>query len=194
MTTPLIIKARQFAFQQHEGQVRKGKAVPFTNHLEAVAEIVSQLTDKEQLIAGAYLHDVVEDTPTTLEELVEIFGKQVANLVALESEEKEAEISPDKTWRKRKERQLETLRQLKGSEQEVYYIALGDKLANSREMLQDYQEVGDTLWERFNNPNPEDHYWYYHSFADIIGTHPLLAKSDPYKELVATIAQLFLST
>ncbi|WEG73068.1 HD domain-containing protein [Vagococcus intermedius] len=191
MTTALIKKARQFAFQQHKGQIRKGKLEPFSKHLEAVAEIVSQLTDDEELIAGAYLHDVVEDTPVTLEEIDVLFGKQVAKLVALESEAKESDVLPSKTWHKRKENQLQTLRGLKGSEQEVYYIALGDKLANSREMLRDYEEVGDKLWERFNNPNPQDHYWYYQSFADIIGAHPLLAKSAPYKELLATLTQLF---
>lgn len=191
MTPSLINDAREFAFKYHEGQFRKGKEEPFTNHLVAVAEIVSKLTTDERLIAGAYLHDVVEDTPATLEQIAALFGEKVARLVALESENKEPSLAANHTWRKRKETQLKVLRELEAEERDVYYIALADKLANSQEMLRDYEVVGMALWQRFNNPNPEEHYWYYRSFAEIIGTHPILKKSQAYDELLATIQKLW---
>jgi GTP pyrophosphokinase len=82
MTHELIVKARAFAKVRHEGQIRDDGQDYFKAHLERVASAVTALRpDDNELIAAAYLHDTLEDTPTTLEELEREFGARVARIV-----------------------------------------------------------------------------------------------------------------
>lgn len=76
----LIIKAKKFAAIKHRGQLYDG-GEPFTVHPEKVAEILSLVTQDVNLIAAAHLHDTLEDTETTYEELVREFNKDIADLV-----------------------------------------------------------------------------------------------------------------
>ena len=79
----LIDRARQFASAAHRnvGQLRKYSGQPYEEHLRKVAEIVSRATDDAEMIAAAWLHDVVEDTPTTIEDVERAFGPGVRALV-----------------------------------------------------------------------------------------------------------------
>ncbi len=78
----LVLKARTFAVGRHGRQMRKYVNELLSRHLEAV---VSHLVDHdildEEVLAAAYLHDVLEDTATTVEELMAVFGARVAELV-----------------------------------------------------------------------------------------------------------------
>lgn len=71
----------EFARTAHEGQVRKYTGEPYINHPFAVAESVADHVDDKVAIAAAVLHDTVEDTDVTLEEIVEKFGERVAEYV-----------------------------------------------------------------------------------------------------------------
>lgn len=84
----LLDKAIVFATREHEGQYRKGTKIPYILHPLEAAAIVGTMTTDDELIAGAVLHDVVEDTETTVEDIRELFGERVAQLVASESENK----------------------------------------------------------------------------------------------------------
>jgi len=76
----MISKAMMFAFEKHRGQLcDEGK--PYILHPFKVADIVRLVTDDKEIIAAAYLHDTIEDTATTYDELVEEFSKRVADLV-----------------------------------------------------------------------------------------------------------------
>ena len=79
----LIKKAQDFATTEHQriNHVRKYSNQPYQTHLQAVAKLVSTVTDDEQMIAAAWLHDTVEDTPATLGDIEESFGVQIAELV-----------------------------------------------------------------------------------------------------------------
>lgn len=76
--------------------MRKGSKIPYIYHPMEVALIVAQMTDDPEVIAAAYLHDVLEDTSVTPEELERTFGGRILSLVQEESEDKE------RTWRERK--------------------------------------------------------------------------------------------
>lgn len=80
----LVAKAAEFARLAHEsiGQRRKYTNEPYIAHPQAVAATVADVTDDAVIIAAAWLHDVVEDTPITLEQLTEEFGTEVAGLVS----------------------------------------------------------------------------------------------------------------
>lgn len=79
----LIERARTFATSAHQriDQRRKYNDQPYQVHLERVARLVSSVTHDEEMIAAAWLHDVVEDTPATMEDVESEFGAPVAGLV-----------------------------------------------------------------------------------------------------------------
>lgn len=183
----MVNKAKEYACLMHKGQVRKGKETPFTNHLDEAFEIAQSLTNDEVILAATYLHDVVEDTPATIEDIRELFGDEVAYYVNLETEDKREHLSSRDTWRIRKEEQLKNLNNHKTKELTI--IVLADKLANTNEMVNDYKMVGDELWKRFNNNNVDELGWYYQSMAKIIGEFH--SESDAYNQLIMNINFLF---
>jgi guanosine-3',5'-bis(diphosphate) 3'-pyrophosphohydrolase len=73
--------AKAFAYERHFGQLDDSGAPYFTAHVEHVVRIVSQVTNNPDILAAAYLHDLLEDTETTYEELVGLFGGRVAGYV-----------------------------------------------------------------------------------------------------------------
>lgn len=147
----MIRKAAEFAAKAHAGTMRKGSGIPYIYHPMEVALIVAQMTDDPEVIAAAYLHDVLEDTQVTPEEMEKEFGSRVLALVSAETEDKSL------TWRERKEN---TIRHLKTASYEVKLLTLGDKLSNMRSTARDYMVVGDVLWDRFNEKDREWHKWY----------------------------------
>lgn len=80
MNSQLIMKARAFAYEKHKTQVDdEGK--PYMYHIEQVVRLLNQVTYDEDTICAAYLHDTLEDTDTTIQELQVHFGHDIANLV-----------------------------------------------------------------------------------------------------------------
>ena len=79
----IIRLAEEFAIHAHGSidQRRKYSGKPYIVHPKAVAEIVASVTDDVEMISAAWLHDVVEDTPVTLDEIISIFGRGIASLV-----------------------------------------------------------------------------------------------------------------
>ena len=77
----LAYKAMVFAQKKHRGQKDDEDEDYFLAHIRVVAELIAEVTDDDEIIAAAYLHDTLEDTATTLAELEERFGKRVASLV-----------------------------------------------------------------------------------------------------------------
>ena len=125
---PMVALARayHFAAARHVHQRRKGEAAePYMNHLTEVAELVAVATrgsDPEVIIA-AVLHDTVEDTETTLDDLIAEFGERVAGLVA--------EVTDDKSLAKqtRKDQQIAHAAHASRGAQ---IIKLADKTSNLR--------------------------------------------------------------
>jgi (p)ppGpp synthase/HD superfamily hydrolase len=80
----LISEAAQLSARRHDGMARKGRGnEPYINHLAEVANLLAQVTDgaDAELVAAGWLHDTIEDTATTREELAQKFGARVADLV-----------------------------------------------------------------------------------------------------------------
>ena len=181
----LLDKAIIFAVNAHRGQLRKGSNAPYILHPMEVAAIVAAMTDDEEVISAAVLHDTVEDTAVTLDEICEQFGKRVAELVAAESENKREDKPAASTWKIRKE---ETIEHLKTAPKEVKMLTLGDKLSNIRSICRDYEAQGDALWQRFNQKDKNEHRWYYKSIADCLSG---LCEYPAYKEYVFLAEKTF---
>ena len=159
-------KAVEFAVKAHAGAKRKGKTDrPYILHpLEAML-IVSNITNDEEVIAAAVLHDTIEDAKVTKEELAMKFGARVADLVAAESENKREGQSEKATWKIRKQ---ETIDHMKTASRNAKMICLGDKLSNMREIAVDYRKKGVAMWEPFNQNDPKMHAWYYRTILGIL--------------------------
>ena len=161
----LASEAIAFAVKAHDGMRRKKSEAPYILHPMEAAVIVGTMTDDQNLIAAAALHDVVEDAGVTIEEVEEKFGKRVRELVQSETEDKRAELPPSDTWRVRKE---ESLAVLKNTEDiGVLMVWMGDKLANMRSIYRDWKVEGDAMWQRFNQKNVSEQAWYYHSIVKL---------------------------
>ena len=119
MDTSLFDKAAQFAIEAHKGTERRGKGFPYIIHPMEAATIVANITNDPEMLAAAILHDTVEDTDVTIEQIEEQFGPRVARLVNTDTAMK------GDSWRARREVQIERFRQ---SDRDSQLVALGDKL------------------------------------------------------------------
>ena len=162
----LVSEAIVFTVKAHDGMRRKDEKTPYILHPMEAAAIVGSVTSRQEVIAAAVLHDVVEDAGVSLRELEARFGKRVAELVASETENKREELPAESTWRVRKE---EAVRLLQGTEdRDVKILYLGDKLANLRAIYRDWKVEGSAVWRRFNQKEPAQQAWYYRTIADSI--------------------------
>ena len=127
--TKLIIKAATFAADKHRNQRRKGAGnMPYINHPLGVANYITSLggvTDAN-IICAALLHDTVEDTDTTYDELVHEFGPKIASIVA--------EVTDDKSLPKVERKKLQVMNAPHKS-YEAKVIKLADKLHNLTDLL-----------------------------------------------------------
>ena len=131
MSAPVVDLARavDFAARKHRDQRRKGAdAEPYVNHPAEVARLVAEATLGRDpvLVIAALLHDTIEDTATTREELVREFGEEVAALVA--------EVTDDKSLPKAERKRLQVHHAPSRSER-AKLIKLADKTSNLRSML-----------------------------------------------------------
>ena len=181
----LVSEAIAFAVKAHDGMRRKKSSAPYILHPMEAAVIVGTMTDDQNLIAAAALHDVVEDAGITIEEIEERFGKRVRELVQSETEDKRDHLPPAETWRIRKEESLEVLKNTE--DLGVLMVWLGDKLANMRTIYRDWKEEGDAIWQRFHQSDPAVQAWYYTTIAEL--TKPLAhtVAWEEYKTLTDTV-------
>jgi (p)ppGpp synthase/HD superfamily hydrolase len=128
---PLLYKATKMAFEQHEGQFRKGTGIPYVNHLcEVTSRVAHYLlhmgTDslsltKDEVLAASMLHDVVEDCDVEYESLVNDFGKGVADLV-MECTREDGHEERSQKW--------DFLMSFKGKSLESLLIKISDRYQN----------------------------------------------------------------
>ncbi len=180
----LFERAIETATNAHHGSYRKSTEIPYILHVMEAATIVGTMTTDEEVLAAAVLHDTVEDTELTIEDIRNSFGDRVAALVADESENKRENVPAEQTWAIRKK---ETLNHLENASREAKMIALGDKLSNIRAISRDYDAIGDELWKRFNQHDKAQHGWYYGSIIDVLSELSEYAAWKEYKYLVEKV-------
>jgi len=179
--SPEINKALVFAAVAHLDQTRKGTGVPYITHPYAVGMLLARSGCPEPVIIAGLLHDCVEDTAVTLDDIADRFGAEVAAIVQGCSE-------PDKElpWEARKQHTIDGLRHAGLA---VQLVACADKLHNISSMIEDYRQVGEELWKRFNRDKHQQR-WYYRELVQClegseVGSHEL------YRQLGRSVAFLF---
>lgn len=177
----MIEKAIAFATKAHEGQMRKGTTRPFITHPLEVGRIVATMTDDEEVICAAILHDTIEDCKqVTAENIRQEFTERVAELVMQESEDK------SKTWMERKSH---TITHLKVAPMEIQMIGLADKLSNMRDIDRDYPECGEDLWNRFRMKDKQIIGWYYKSIQESL--KEAMGHTEAYQEYCRLVDKNF---
>jgi (p)ppGpp synthase/HD superfamily hydrolase len=173
----VIFKAVEFATKAHAGQYRKGTMIPYIVHPLGVSKILIEYGYPEHVVIAGILHDTIEDTPVTFEEINVKFGWNVADLVVAVSE-------PDKSgaWENRKNH---TLGMLKILPEEAVTLALADKFDNIRAIREDLKREGENVWSRFKRPRDRQK-WYYESLTEIFSARLTGEKALPLVGLFKT--------
>lgn len=174
--TPRLEHAMRVAAHYHDGQYRKDKIkIPYVSHVFAVATLVSNFTDDEDIVIAAMLHDTIEDTSMKAEELEELFGVRVRELV-----ENVTEPKTRYSWKERKDIYIQKLRD--GSD-DALLIATADKLHNMQYKHRQIMEYG-PQYMKDKGLLHEKYVWYHGEVLEI-------AKRLPHQELVAAYQETF---
>lgn len=143
MYSPGIERALRAAQDAHDGQVRKGGAVPYIVHPIHAAMMLARIGADEETIQAAILHDVVEDCAEwTIERVGEEFGERVGSIVAELTEDK------SKAWPERKQTAVDRVPEMSP---EAATVKAADKLHNLATLLDDLRnaERHDDVWTHF---------------------------------------------
>lgn len=173
----LLDRAILFAVKAHAGAVRRDGHTPYILHCTETAAIAATMTQDQEVLAAAVLHDVVEDTKVTVKTLETEFGSRVAQLVGSMSENKRPELPPEDTWLVRKEETIAALEE--STDLAVAQLYLADKLSNLRGIARDYEEYGDDLWEFFHQKSRAKQSWYYYRLETALEK---LSDTDAFRE------------
>ena len=185
LDTELLDRAIVFAVKAHAGTERRGKGFPYIVHPMEAVEIVATITPDQELLAAAALHDVVEDTDFTADDIRREFGDRIANLVVAESDVFVEGVSEEDSWHARKQAAIDRLAK---APHDAKIVAMGDKLSNMRAIARDYAVKEDALWQIFHAKDPKDHEWHYRGLAASLSE---LKDTFAYKEFVSLIDQVF---
>jgi len=160
-------RAFRYAAEKHEGQARKGTAVPYLSHLMAVTSLVLEAGGDEDMAIAALLHDVVEDCGgmPRLREIRRQFGVRVAKIVE-GCTDSFGEPKPE--WVERKKGYL---REVKHADADTRLVSASDKLHNVRTILTDYRKDGEGIWKRFSGKK-DGTLWYYRALSDEYARKP----------------------
>lgn len=157
-----IIQAIYFVTKAHETQVRKGTNVPYVVHSIQVMQLVAICDGTEDMQIAALLHDTLEDTKVSEDEILSLFGEDCLSIVKDLTEPRSQE-DKSLSWKKRK---LHTLDALKILRIPSVCVSLCDKFDNLSSIQRDKWFLGNKIWERFR-ANFEEQSWYYEKLVEV---------------------------
>lgn len=155
-----LFPALAFAVEAHgrAGHLRKGTRFPYVIHPIRVAWTLERHGYDDEVITAGLLHDTIEDTDVTAEEIAGRFGERVAGLVVAVSE-----ADKSAPW---EERKRATIEKVDSAGEEVLAILAADKLDNVRATRDDLAEAGEeATWAKFKTGR-DDQAWYYRALAE----------------------------
>ncbi len=178
-----IFQAFEFAFKAHALQLRKGTFVPYFVHPLGVGKILIECHFCKEIVIAGILHDTVEDTDVTFEDIKKKFGDEIAKIV-----EECSERDKSKTWEKRKEQTMEKLKIISSF---ALLVSCADKLDNIRAIRNDLRWEGEHVWKRFK-ASKEKQKWYYQSLAEFFQDHNKKGLSEKlFQEFVSEVEAVF---
>ena len=170
---------------------RKSSTIPYIVHPLDVTSTFMKNNAPEHVVIAELLHDVVEDEDCTLSDIRDEFGDDVAALVDEASEPEElinADRGKSKTW---PERKAHTIDFIKNAGRNMKLLSCADKLANIRDIIRDYDRLGDGVWDIFN-ASKDSVAWYYTSMLDAFGNGDEGISDMPaFKEFEKYVGEMF---
>ncbi len=136
--------AIRFSAEAHKNQLRKVSGLSYIIHPLAVALILSYVTDDEDILIAGILHDTVEDTDLTINEIRTEFGENVARMVNDVTEQDRS-----LPWAERKQIALDHIKKMQHDSQ---LVKTADVLQNLSDHIYDHQKLGDQLFNKFGAP------------------------------------------
>ncbi len=164
MISSRLSSALALAVQAHDGQVRKGTAIPYIAHPMGVASIALDFGATESQAIAALLHDVLEDGGPHYAPLIEAqFGAEILALVQACTDGVPDASGVKADWGERKRTYLAHLAQAPAA---VLLVSGADKLHNARAIVSDLITIGPEVFKRFK-AGREGTLWYYRALADV---------------------------
>lgn len=157
----VLNRAVEFAAVKHRNQERKSTGIPYITHPYMVGTLLQEAGCSLEVIVSGYLHDVLEDTDTSTEEIENNFGSKVLAII-----EGCSEPSKEHTWEYRKQHSLNYLKY--EATMEVLQVTCADKLHNLRSMQQVYALEKEAMWQHFNR-GWEDQKRLYQAYVEVLG-------------------------
>ena len=183
----LLDKAVVFAAKAHSGEVRKGSGQPYIFHPLEVMTIASLMTLDNDILCAAMLHDTVEDTDVTIDDIKREFNDRIAKFVNYESENKREDMSKEASWKIRKQETIDIINNC--DDVGVKIVCLSDKVSNLRSFkLLKLQYGKEHMFDFFNQKDIEMHHWYYTALRDGMKE---LSNEPVYMEYCDLIKQVF---
>jgi (p)ppGpp synthase/HD superfamily hydrolase len=143
--SPLVRAALEKAREAHAGQIRNGSGgMPYVEHPVTVAARLDEQGHRDEVLAAALLHDVIEDSDTTLGEVELLFGTDVAGLVGA--------LTDDESIESYRERKTEHRERVAAADGEALAIYGADKLTNSSLLRACYEKEGELVRDEFKAP------------------------------------------
>ena len=178
----LIDKALAYAAEKHRDQTRKNVSqTPYIYHSAMTGfYLLARGEVDEQLVAAAILHDTVEDTEATIEEIEELFGVEVSEMVAHCSEDKSL------SWEERKQGQIEAI---PGLDRRTALVKLADKLQNISCTVRDIEAGRDPFAK--SNRGLEKQRWYFESLVTAFTNRTDMAEEPMFLEFRDKVKQVF---
>jgi (p)ppGpp synthase/HD superfamily hydrolase len=176
----LIEKALQIALKAHEGQKRKTDDSPYIIHPIMCALKLKGYNFSEEAIASALVHDVLEDSDFSENDLKNKLGEKVFNIIKSLSEDKSL------AWEERKKQYIENI---KNGSLEVKAVSLADKIHNLESLLLAYEAQGKNIWSKFNR-GKDKKLWFEKEVLHVLKEtweHPLILE---YEKLIKKMEKL----
>lgn len=172
-----VEKATQIAVDAHINHRRKTDDTPYVAHPLAVARILERAGFDDAVVAAAIVHDVLEDTDVTEEELRSALGDEITDMVTAVSEDSSL------GWEERKEKYAQDVAQ---ASEGAKAVSVGDKIHNLKSLIDGYEVQGKNIWKKFNR-GKEKKLWFENLLlSSLMETwdHPLL---DEYEKLLRVV-------
>lgn len=170
------------AIDLHENQKRKGTALPYSIHPVSLAMMLLELDLDEDIIVAGLLHDLIEDTEWTRDDVEAHYSPRVAELVCACTEQNRSE-----KWEQRK---IQTIEKFQGLPMDAKWVVLADKLHNLYSMCSQHDLIGDGVWDHFSRGYDQQK-WYYTALKNEFSKEKDLKTSKLYKAFDFYYKKLF---
>lgn len=177
----LIERAARVATVAHKEQVRKSDGSPYIVHPFMCAMMLVKYDFPEAVVAAALVHDVLEDTKVSEQELQRELGDEVVAIVRMVTEDKSLD------WHSRKQAYIKAVR---NAPEEAKAVSLVDKIHNMQSLLDAHEQLGTSLWSKFNRGR-EDKLWFEESMLTMFREtwdHPLIEEYAVLVEKMRTLS------